>query len=150
LLRIPTMMIFVESAADEEKVRLGFPDVLSLVSYECRLFKRDKQDQFAASDASVLQRSELSIEEPALLSGTLQEVHESYALCWLEVSPGVRVKFSVPLTLLAGLNPQPNMELLWYLGKEGESPTFRKREPKPANPELVREVKERYQSIRNT
>src|SRR5262249_9325124 len=105
LLRIGTNIIFVESAADEDKVRLGFPDVLSLVSYDCHLCQREEQNLLAASDAPAAQQSEMWIKEAALLSGTLQEVRDVDALCWLEVSPGVRVNFSVPLTLLAGLNP---------------------------------------------
>jgi hypothetical protein len=71
-------------------------------------------------------------------------------VCWLEVGPGTLVKFSVPLAFLAHLEPEPGLELLWSPGKEGELPTFRRREPEPPDPELVREVRERYQRIRNS
>jgi hypothetical protein len=71
LLRLPTKMIFVESVADEGNVRLGFPDVLSLVSYDCRLFLRaGEEDPFAISDLPSQKQSNAKSAEPALLSGT--------------------------------------------------------------------------------
>jgi hypothetical protein len=136
LLQLPTKMIFVESVADEGKVRLGFPDVLSLMSYDCRLFQRDEENLF---DPAAWQQADANGEKATHLSGVVHEVHEADAVCWLEVGPGVRVKFSVPLTLLSHLNPQPGLKLLWDPGKEGESPRFWKYEPEPPNPQLLDE-----------
>jgi hypothetical protein len=149
LLALSTKVIFVESVADERKVRLGLPDVLSQVSYDCRLFLRDEEDPFATSGAP-RQGADGNGEPLGTLSGTVQEVREAEALCWLEVGPGTRVKFSVPLSLLAHLNPQPGLDLLWSPGKKGELPTFRMGEPELPDPELIRQVNERYGRIRNT
>ncbi len=135
-------MIFAESVADERNVRLGFPDVLSLVSEDCRLFQRaGEEDPFATSDP-LPQEPDANSQASGVLSGTVHEVREADAVCWLEVSPGVRVKFSVPLALLRHLDPQPDLELLWSPGKEGESPTFWRREPEPPDPRLLREFEE--------
>src|SRR5262249_38400491 len=120
---------------------LGFPDVISQVSYDCRLFQRDEEDPFATTDAP-LQTSDAKAAAPALLSGTVHEVRADDAICWLEIGDGVRVKFSVPLPVLAHLEPQPGLELLWSPGKEGESPKFWKREPEPPNAELLAEFEE--------
>jgi hypothetical protein len=143
-------MIFVESVADERKVRLNIPDVLSLVSYQCRLFQRDKEDMFANSNPLSPQPLDTRSAQSALLSGTIHEVRADDAICWLEISSGVQVKFSVPLTLLAHLEAKPGLELLWSPGKEGDLPIFWKREPEPPDADLIREVKARYQRIRNT
>src|SRR5262249_53304156 len=103
LLRLPTKIVFVESVTDERKVRLAFPDVFSLVSYDCRLFRRaGEEDPFATGDG---QRQEFGPKDevPAALSGTVQEVRADDAVCWLEVGPGALVKFAVPLSLLRHL-----------------------------------------------
>ena len=62
------------------------------------------------------------------LTGLVEEIHATEAVCWLEISPGNLVKFAVPLPLLAHLDPKRGLELLWDPGKEGESPTFWRRE----------------------
>jgi hypothetical protein len=149
LLHLPTKIIFVESVADEGKIRLGFPDVVSLVSYDCRLFRRDEEDPFATS-GPVREGPDATAEAPSILPGTVHEVREADALCWLEVSPGVRVKFAVPLSLLQHVDPQPGLELLWSPGKEGESPAFWRREPEPPDPGMIREVKELNQRFRDS
>jgi hypothetical protein len=150
LLRLPTRMIFVESIADEGKVRLGFPDVLSLVSFDCRLFQRPRDEVTFATSDPCHQEPDANGVAPRLLSGTIDKVREADAICWLEICPGDRVKFAVPLALLHHLNPQPGLELFWSPGKEGETPVFWKREPGPPDPELIREVEERYRRIRDT
>jgi hypothetical protein len=148
LLRLPTKMIFVESIIDERKIRLGFPDVLSLVSYDCRLFLRTgEENPFAASEGQMGGAAQTG-EAAAALSGTVEEVRAEDAVCWLEVGPGTLVKFAVPLPLLRHLDPQPGLELRWTPGTEGESPKFWRREPESPDPELIREVKELNQRFR--
>jgi hypothetical protein len=49
LLHLRTKIIFVEPVADEARLRMGFPDVFSLVSHDYRLFLRDDQQQIAAA-----------------------------------------------------------------------------------------------------
>jgi hypothetical protein len=148
LLRLQTKMIFVESVADEGKVRRDFPDVLSQVSYDCRLFLRaGEEDPFATSDGQ-RQDSGPTNEAPAALSGTVEAVRADDAVCWLEVGPGTLVKFAVPLIHLRHLDPQPGLELLWSPGNEREAPLFWKREPKSPDPEMIREVRELNQRFR--
>jgi hypothetical protein len=134
-------MIFVESIADERRIRLAFPDVLSLVSYDCRLFLRTgEEDPFATSEG--LQETGPKGEAPAALSGTVHEVRADDAVCWLEVGPGTLVKFAVPLPLLRHLDPQPGLELLWSPGNAGVAPTFWKRHPEPPDRNLQRAFEE--------
>jgi hypothetical protein len=116
----------------------------------------DPNPSFAEADSSIAtddaprQESDANGETRATLSGTVHEVHEADAVCWLEVGPGVRVKFSVPLALLRHLNPQPGLELLWSPGKQGESPTFWKREPERPDPAMIREVEELNRRFRES
>jgi hypothetical protein len=143
LLRLPTKMIFVESIADEREVRLDFPDVVSQVSYDCRLFLRaGEPDLFATGDPPAQQQADANGEKLTTLSGTVHEVRETEALCWLEIAPGNRLLFSVPFAHIAHLNPQPGLELLWSPGKSGELPTFWKREPEEPDPQLLAEFEE--------
>src|SRR5262249_53586917 len=92
LLLLRTKIIFVESVADEGRIWLGLPDVLSLVSYGCHLFQRaGEKDPFATS-APLQQETDAKNETPGGLSGTVLEVGADDAVCWLEVGPGVRVR----------------------------------------------------------
>jgi hypothetical protein len=142
LLRLPTKMIFVESVTDERRVRLGFPDVLSQVSYDCRLFLRaGEEDPFATIDGRQTVSGQKA-DAPAPLSGTVHEVRADDAVCWLEIAPGTLVKFAVPLPLLRHLNPQPGLELLWFPGNEREAPRFWKPQPEPPDPTLLKEFEE--------
>jgi hypothetical protein len=142
LLLLRMKMVFVESVADERKVRLGLPDVLSQVSYDCRLFQLASEEDPFATSAPLQQDPDAGNQTPGGLSGTVLEVGADEAVCWLEVGPGVRVRFSVPLSQLRHLDPQPGLELLWSPGREGDLPEFRKREPEPPDPNLLREFEE--------
>jgi hypothetical protein len=135
-------MIFVESVADERKVRLAFPDVLSQVSYDCRLFLRAGEGNPFATSEGERQEPGPGPAAPPVLAGTVDAVRTDDAICWLEIAPGTLVKFAVPLALLSHLDPQPGLELLWSPGKERDAPTFWKRRPEPPDPERIREVRE--------
>lgn len=116
-----------------------FPDVLSQVSYDCRLFRRaGEEDAFATSEGHQ-QVSGPSDDPRTPLSGTVQEVRSDDVVCWLEVAPGTRVKFAVPIALLRHLAPQPGLELCWSPGTGSDDPTFWKRQPEPPDPALLRE-----------
>jgi hypothetical protein len=139
LLGISTRMIFVESVADERRIRLGFPDVLSLVSYDCRLFLRaGEEDLFAMSNGQRETPGPMG-EAAAALSGTVDEVRADDAVCWLEIAPGTLVRFAVPLHLLRHLHPERGLELCWSPGKGGEAPMFWRRLPEPPDPTLLSE-----------
>lgn len=143
LLSLSTRMIFVESVADEGKIRLAFPDVLSQVSYDCRLFLRaGEEDPFEALQGgpSAIGKEVEGVPNAAELSGEILQVGETDALCWLEVSPGVRVKFQVPLNLLQHLRPRVGQRFLWSPATEGQPVQFRERKPEPPDHQLLEEI----------
>jgi hypothetical protein len=148
LLQLPTKTIFVESVSDEKKVRAGFRDLVSQVNYNCRLFQQVGEEEPSQQVHSLPQQADAKNRMPPVFSGTVHEVRQTDAVCWLEIAAGIRVKFAVPLDLLRHLDPQPGLEVLWSPGKERELPTFHKRIPEPPDPELLREVEELNRQFR--
>jgi hypothetical protein len=146
-LDIPRKIIFVESAAQEGELREVFPDIFSLVRQDIRLFARaDQEEQLAAfGQATASASSHQSPSGPAgrtPLSGQIVQMGEKDALCWLEVQPGVRVKFQIPLDLLQHLHPEVGKQFLWSPGTNEYPEQFCERVPPPPDPELLREFDE--------